>query len=397
MQPKISPSTHYFPSLQIARGVAALAVLLNHAKAKKDFFPAMPRAIWEFWFNSLGVMGLTIFFCLSGFLITHLLLKEQLNAPTHVINLRRFYIKRALRILPLYGVVIILGHFLLPFLMDVDIEGGQVWAHYGIKTLLFLLVLPNYVLFVFKPHQPFTDITWSIGVEEQFYLAWPFVVKKYAQKLLPICAVLIVVQISVELACYYLDSLKEQGQLLFYTNKILRAIEWTRCGYFAIGAAGAVVYTLKKPLGSFGERIVQWSPWLVVLISLAIIAGKFPLQMLALGLAYGCFQLKLVQADAANPIIPSKVLWKRWLEWVGAISYGVYMYHCFVIVFVYKAATNWVAHWQFLPTNWQVILLHCVVLIITLAIAQLSFQYLESYFLRLKNRWKAPSVGNSGS
>ena len=120
-----------------------------------------------------------MFFVLSGFLITFLLIKEK--EYFEKINFKNFYIRRILRIWPLYYFIVILSLFILPKFSIFHINGSFFEFENNMEAikimLLFIFILPN-VLYLIKPIA-FSAQTWSIGVEEQFYLIWPFIVNRF--------------------------------------------------------------------------------------------------------------------------------------------------------------------------------------------------------------------------
>ncbi|MEI6185180.1 MAG: acyltransferase, partial [Bacteroidota bacterium] len=251
-------ATSFFPNLQIVRGIAALLVVLNHIYSKEVFFPSIITQPFEHWFVNFGVTGLTIFFCLSGFLITNILLNQK--QVTKTIHIRSFYINRILRIWPLYFFLIILGQFILPLVMESNFEGGNIHSFFMQKSLLYLAFLPNYVFFIFQPHNPYIDVTWSIGVEEQFYLFWPHCIKK-TKSVLGICITLLLLQIIAEFATTPLNAVKDSNMFYFLLNKLIKILEWSKGGYFALGAIGAIIYFNKLHIKDARiATIVKYSP-----------------------------------------------------------------------------------------------------------------------------------------
>ena len=111
MKPRV-----YFPGLNGIRFLAALAVMICHMEMTKHWFHEPNIYTVSFVGGVLGDIGVILFFVLSGFLITYLLLQEQQDLGT--IKIKQFYIRRILRIWPLYYMVILLGLFVLPFLPE---------------------------------------------------------------------------------------------------------------------------------------------------------------------------------------------------------------------------------------------------------------------------------------
>ena len=158
----------FFDNLNGLRFVGALAVLLFHCFS-------LEREIWGdffqgYWFQKVylvvgkGHLGIILFFVLSGFLITYLLLFE--NAKTGRINLFNYLMRRFLRVWPMYFLVVLFGFFLFPILP------------YGIETIhefwRFALFFSNIDEILLGKNDPlnFLSATWTVSVEEQFYLTW---------------------------------------------------------------------------------------------------------------------------------------------------------------------------------------------------------------------------------
>jgi peptidoglycan/LPS O-acetylase OafA/YrhL len=150
MQSERSP---YFPALDGLRALSVLLVIYYHAENKTV---AMNRL--------QGKLGVDIFFILSGFLITFLLNREMREAGK--VDLAAFYVRRAFRILPIYSVVLAIYVLLTRFSAH-----GAKW-HEMKRELPYFLTFCNELVPGFH-HGPFT-LTWTLGVEEKFYLAWPF-------------------------------------------------------------------------------------------------------------------------------------------------------------------------------------------------------------------------------
>ena len=129
------------------------------------------------------MLGVILFLVLSGFLISYLLFKEQ--DTTRDIGIKKFYLRRILRIWPLYFFVIGFALFVLPYVTFLIYPGAvklSMETKFYKALPLYLLFLPNYVL-VSIATIPFCSQTWSIGVEEQFYLIWPALNKLFKNKL----------------------------------------------------------------------------------------------------------------------------------------------------------------------------------------------------------------------
>ena len=140
--------------------IAAIAVVISHVGlALKEFGLSYTYS------SDLAGYGVTVFFSLSGFLITYLLLLEKKR--TGDISIKAFYLRRVLRIWPLYYLYLLLVVATVYFYMPDQLPGG----------LLFYIFLCANIPFVFGFPLPFVDHYWSLGVEEQFYLFWRWVVR----------------------------------------------------------------------------------------------------------------------------------------------------------------------------------------------------------------------------
>ncbi len=160
----------YFENLDALRFLAALAVMGEHI-TRSFYFPADPLKKYFIIAISLdgsgGEWGVTFFFVLSGFLITHLLLQEIQQAGRF--HLATFYIRRTLRIWPLYFVVLIFGFVLHPWL-DASLSEKANPALYS----LFLANFDN--IYGAWPQSGILGVQWSLAIEEQFYLLWPLLI-----------------------------------------------------------------------------------------------------------------------------------------------------------------------------------------------------------------------------
>lgn len=174
----------YFPNLNGLRFIAAFIVIIGHQEQIKEMFGF---DTYYFLKNSeSGKLGVVLFFVLSGFLITYLLLTEE--KITSTIAIKNFYKRRILRIWPLYFLLVFLSFFILPHISFFDWSPNQ--EVYSLRNLLFyLLVLPN-VVWGLGFYVPYISQAWSIGVEEQFYFIWPFLMKYFKNKIFLLISVI---------------------------------------------------------------------------------------------------------------------------------------------------------------------------------------------------------------
>ena len=190
----------YFKGLDSFRFFAALAVFFTHVELIKKFtgfgshWIDPEERITKFTvFQSVmakeidalspliaysSALGVVFFFVLSGFLITFLLLREK--EQNNSIDIRKFYLRRALRIWPLYYLIFILGFFVLPYLDFFAVPGQDKFFQQNFwgNLMLYAFFMPNLAFSIFTTAVPNIGQSWSIGVEEQFYLLWPLLIRK---------------------------------------------------------------------------------------------------------------------------------------------------------------------------------------------------------------------------
>ena len=253
----------YFENLNAIRFIAAFLVVVHHTEQLRSLLH-LPNN-WE---NAvvlmIGKLGVVLFFVLSGFLISYLLFKEE--DVTQTIDVRAFYIRRALRIWPLYFLIVFIALFVLPRF------SAFAWAafprevvekHLVAKLILFILFLPNLVLNIFGVI-PYASQTWSIGAEEQFYLVWP-VLNKWVKNKLWLMIGVIAGYLAVKIS---LAHVLPPGRALFVLSGL---VESTPIDCMAIGGLFAVL--LHKPIGVapvikrfLFRPAVQWVTLLVVVL-----------------------------------------------------------------------------------------------------------------------------------
>lgn len=297
--------------------------------------------------------GLPLFFFLSAYLITELLLREQQR--TGSIHFRAFYTRRALRIWPLYYLGIglgILNALTVPY-----------------RSFPPAQILKMSVFLAWYHHVPFAnevDILWSISVEELFYLIWPAVVAYGGRKLVTIASLTL---IPVSLASAVLS----RGDTWF--NPLVQ---------FLFLASGALLSAQLngKTLGSrtWGLRVS-----LFVTGMLAWLSGAFLLRHDWTALSYavqalGCALVFFVFLGMSSDRLPPLFIY------LGKISYGLYVFHLFSVETV-RIILRHVFHLD-LARGWLgFFVIDASALCLAVAAASLSYRYFEMPFLRLKEKF----------
>ena len=316
----------------------------------------------------LGKLGVVLFFVLSGFLITFLLLEEEQRTG---IRVGRFYMRRVLRIWPLYYFTVGLALFVLPFL------AFFAWPGYGIavvhnqlplKTVLYATLFANLVT-AFVGVVPFATQAWSIGAEEQFYLFWPILMKRARNKARAMVALIALyslgrVVLSAELAGHgpWLSGAREVYSLFNFDFMIIG------------GLAGVALHQKSRWLSLLVNRPAFYLTLTatVVLISTGVVLPRLNAE------AYSVLFAVLILNFAVNRRIGWS-LESGLLRYLGKISYGLYMLHPLAIVASIRilGAIGWT----------QDAILYPTCLLGAVALASISYRFLESPFLRLKSRF----------
>lgn len=308
-----------------------------------------------------GELGVLLFFVLSGFLITHLLLIEK--RQTKKINLRKFYSKRVLRIWPLCFLITFLGFAVIPFL---GIPFFSIYKFNIDDLLLYILLLANLCLRL-GVAIPGIAALWSVAIEEQFYIFWPLVVKKYFAFISAVCVILFLYPLT------YLFFNSELVEFLFRTF---------RFDGMAVGCLVCIIYNTK------------WFKYFEFLlfnkvsqfIFLGFLVFSFLSSMRFWGISYQVYAIMCGYA-ILNLAMNKKCiisLEQVWLKELGKISYGLYVYHSSVLYLGFFLLT-------FTPASMQTgffyfALFPFLLFAATFLVSKISFICFESYFLRLKSR-----------
>jgi peptidoglycan/LPS O-acetylase OafA/YrhL len=376
----------FYPALDGLRAIAFLLVFSQHYLTFR----------W-------GWSGVNVFFVLSGFLITGILFDSRNDEH----RVRNFYVRRALRIFPLYyGVILVIVLFRPLFHWQ--------WSSYWLAWPLYLanhlsLISPTFSidgsplqLAAFGWLKPaimpqltlFFGHFWSLCVEEQFYFLWPWIVFRTSSRrgLIWICAVLVVLDPLLRIfAQHHAAAWGLRGDMLNWATPfqldslllgamialLLRGPHRDRAFFFGrlIGICIAIAVAV-----FFVARIVRFYPdW------------QSALALSPWGLTWGVTIINLFAASVILCVVrPAGLLYRVLcldpLRWVGRISYGAYVFFDIFHSFYWWMAIALGSVWSFVARH--IIPFHAAFgLVGTLLMAWLSFEYFESKFINLKEKW----------
>lgn len=356
----------YRPELDVLRFFAFFAVFLYHFTRPTELYVqhGVPRILAAFG-NGLiqgGVFGVDLFFVLSAYLITELLLREKDERGS--LDVRGFYLRRILRIWPLYFFYI--GLALLPVF---NRSHAFTWRH----AAAFVLLAGNWSVIAWGwPIPSIVGPLWTVSIEEQFYLAWPPIVRKLSRPgiawaALGMLVISNVTRISIVAIHGGMNSVwcNTLGRLdpivagiliaLVLRGKIPNFSPLVRLMMLGCGIAPLALVSnywhIHEPM------LLEWIPTLV----------GFPV------VAVGC-TLIVLAALGVSFQMPS------FLVYLGKISYGLYVYHALGNLLSGAVIP---VHSSFL----QLALRPTAALAITILVAAASYAFLETPFLRLKQRF----------
>jgi peptidoglycan/LPS O-acetylase OafA/YrhL len=337
----------HLPALDGLRAVAVFTVVASHSN--------LPLRV-------PGDLGVSAFFVLSGFLITRLLVRERQR--TGEVSIRRFYLRRTMRIFPAYYAFLLLSYAL-------DARAGQLWSNTLLANALTYTV--NY--FNAFNHHPSTSVAhaWSLAVEEQFYLLWPLafvILAKRGRR-----ALVTGVSLAALAAVAWRSWLYLGGHV--DPSYVYNAFD-TRLDNLAVGCllALAVDYdTVVAAAGRVAER--SWFP--IVTLALLLTSRIATSESYHYSIGFTVDALLVATLIVQLLQLYRTRLWS-WLEWrtvryLGAISYPIYLYHQWGASVGRRIAGD--AHaFEFAAG-----------VIATIALASGSYYVIERPFLRLKARY----------
>ncbi|MGH7814493.1 MAG: acyltransferase family protein [Candidatus Binataceae bacterium] len=377
---------YYVPELDTLRFFSFLCIFGFHI-IDLDLMRNMPLSSWKpgLALHIVMMTGISIdlFFVLSSYLITKLLLKEWSREGQ--VDIKAYYVRRILRIWPLY-------YFFAALAFALSRLGGEfsVGPAYMMSILVFFA---NYgIVEAFAhPAQWHANLVvgplWTVSAEEQFYLLWPLAIRTGSNRRAAILSIAI-------LAIVLADRIRAGLGILGPPVSLLTV--FTHLDSFAVGILLAAVprfdrvkdLRLLSRVGLVAAGLAAWY--------FAVTFGNYPnpnaapiaviLSYPAAAFGSGAFVLAAIGAGKAG----ARFLLNEWFLYFGRISYGLYVYHGLIITVMQIPISSLLLRW-FHPWGWPFWIAEIVYILasfsLTALVAAASYRWLESPFLRLKNRF----------
>ncbi len=363
----------YFENLDGLRFICFLLVFLYHS-FYTEYDHIKSSELYDFVASGLfghGNLGVNAFFVLSGFLITYLLIEEKkLNGKIH---LPRFWMRRTLRIWPLYYASVLIGFVLFPIAKNLLGETPNELAN----ITYYVTFLGNFDKIATEPDASILAVLWSIAIEEQFYLIWPIIL-----------ALLPVRKYWMAFASVIIASL-----IFRATHQSMRLHEYhtlSCIGDMAMGAFGAWLMTERPKALNMIKKLKRWHIAGVYAAFISVLLFRYelfywnPLMITfeRIFIAGIILLIILEQCYASHSLF--KLSRFKGLSRLGTITYGLYCLHFIGILVTLKITTRLGLNQEL----WQVLILETIIaLVLSILLATLSYRFFETPFLRLKKRF----------
>ncbi len=363
----------HIPALDGVRGVAILLVMMFHGPI---FYVNTTLEDYALRLTQFGWCGVDLFFVLSGFLITGIL--HDAKGSEHYF--RNFYARRLFRIFPLYYATLAVAFFVIPGVFHVNhaMQGDRPW---------FWLYVSNFWCIAhYELHSRPLAVTWSLAIEEQFYLLWPAVMYFSSRRaMMTICAAIVPGALALRVGLLVAG----------YGPEVLYYATFCRLDTLAVG--GFVALAARGPGGI--EALVPVARGVGVVSSMVIMGvflwqrtfdpmsvGNLTIGCTGLALLFGSVLVLVVAARPDRTVV--RVLCQRWLVLFGKLSYGLYLFH----VPVQRNISEHVFGRDQLRVLTGVQLVgqlgfYVLTTAVTLLIAWLSWHLFEKHFLKLKRHF----------
>lgn len=359
----------FFPNLDAIRFIAFFLVFFYHG-----FGEAFK--LFSIHINNLGSIGVSIFFVLSGFLITYLILTEI--RATGKIHVLAFYIRRALRIWPLYYAVVIGVFVIYPFVQPLFHDHSTTSSN----PVYYFFFLSNFDVihtqkFFNGNDYLVSNTTWSVAVEEQFYLLWPLFFYFLNKRFYPI------VLWSFLIGCYTFRWLFQEDVLNLYFHSL------SVCGDLALGGLSAYYAFTSVRFQTFFKTMTYGKQVFIFSFLFGILACSYFFPQLKFQAPFGrlaftlLFAFLILQQCFAEQPVFALSKFKFISKW-GRYTYGLYLLHAIALLLTEYVAGLFIPDKPGLPV---IIATGLIGFALSLFISYISYTYYESFFLRLKKKF----------
>ncbi len=371
----------FFPNLDGLRFISFFVVFVYHGSLSifsylKDAQPGTYKII-EF-LSQHGNLGVNFFFVLSGFLITYLLIKEK--EFTGTIHIPNFYVRRILRIWPLYYLCVIVGF--VGFALLKKMTGEPVMEN--ANPWYYIFFAANFDIMHTWPEKPdalLLSVLWSVAVEEQFYLTWPIILKftplKYYRYVFPSIMAFSLIFRSFNTG----DNDHEFAVRYFHTFSVI--------GDMALGGLFAYYVSYENKFKSFVTNISKSAILLLYISTLIVTLFKDKIfvpgvpvifERIVIAALFGMIILE--QNYAKNSLF--KMSQFKLMSRLGIYTYGLYCLHFLGLYFAIKVMNALHLNGS---DSWVSFAMMLLALVLSISISLLSYHLFEKWFLKFKDRF----------
>ena len=349
----------YLPRIDSLRFFAVFAVILSHWLGSNFIVKKLPL---------LGYYGVSFFFVLSGFLITRILWQQRDVKKSLFNKLKNFFAKRAIRIFPIYYLSIFFFLFTIPAIFENNF-------------VYFFTYLSNFLTFFSSKWPDMLSHFWSLAVEEQFYLFWPFIILLMKKDLFLKINFLIII-FSVLFKSYF--NYYASQNISYYS-----LLPFSQLDLFAIGAILAFKYdTFVLELDKF--KRYKLLIFLILIVSINLISPRL---IIIQNVFFGILScIIILLSDRRLNLYLFKILDQKFLIFLGKISYGLYVYHNFIPWLIRNLNGTEIRYqlnfkYSILPNDINPIIWFLLSILLLITISSISWFFIEKPILKLKSKF----------
>lgn len=344
-------STQRFGSLDGLRALSIVAVLWHHSGGP-EAYEILKR----------GQLGVHLFFAISGFLITTLLIREKDTYGR--VSIRDFFVRRALRIFPLYYAILII-YVMAVLAME---RGSQAGQEFFSNLPYFLTYTSNWFVNYEEGTRTIFYFSWSLATEEQFYIAFPWLVALASRRV----AALVLASVFTIVYLNHLNGFFNLISRHWFMHRLL----WHIAPCIVLGALAAIALHTRRGFEGISSILGYRICFPLVMAVTALVIGIPRGGIFQEYIVFFLLVALVISTVLREDHMLSSVLRTRWIMRIGMISYGMYLMHmlCFNASDVLWKFTGW--------PEWTGRITLGVAL--TILVAELSFRTFEAWFLRRK-------------